>query len=446
MIAMPQEAQIINRLFHQHKVQCRVLPPPASYQTATLRLFRLQRGTGVPVNKVTGLADELDEALTHLRRRPVQVRFDRLPLRLEVPRPDPQVLRLQGVLERLPPEHFEEGRLLAVIGEGHAYGQSQMILLDLIGPNAPHLLLAGTTGSGKTNLLAGLILSLAHLNSPRDLALVLLDPKGVDLQGFSVLPHLATPLITDPVEAVDALRSVVAELEKRKQVAGSRWQVANGQQPTSNGFPRLVVAIDELAELMDVAGSEVEASVKRILQVGRGLGIHMIAATQKPLVSVIGSLVKANFPVRLVGKVASGDDAKVAAGLPGTDAERLPGLGAFLLVQGGEIQRVQSYHLPQPDLPRLSASVRDGWQGTATTWRLPQRQPTPQSTAAIAQSQSNGGYPHWLRKAVEAYLADHERLPSQRAVQRTYQDETGQMLAWETIRQVIEDVGGQQRE
>jgi hypothetical protein len=77
---------------------------------------------------------------------------------------------------------------------------------------------------------------------------------------------------------------------------------------------------------------------------------------------------------------------------------------------------------------------------------LPQRQSTPQPTAAIAQSQSNGGYPHWLRKAVEAYLADHERLPSQRAVQRTYQDETGQMLAWETIRQVIEDVGGQQRE
>lgn len=223
---------------------------------------------------------------------------------------------------------------MSIVGEANSYNRADTILLDLLNPNSPHVLLAGTTGSGKTNLLATLILSLAVLHDPQQLVLVLLDPKGIDLLDFNGLPHLACPVVTEPVASVQTLAQVLVELEQRKR---------------SGVFsPRIVVFIDELA---DVAGPQVEANIKRLLQIGRGLGVHVIGATQKPLASVIGSLVKANFPVRIVGKVASLDDAKVAAGIPGTGAERLPGKGAMVLLRGGEIKCLQAYHLPKSQIP-----------------------------------------------------------------------------------------------
>ncbi|RME57445.1 MAG: DNA translocase FtsK, partial [Caldilineae bacterium] len=415
MITMREEAMLIDRVFAQHGVDCRVQPPPGSYETATMRLYGLQRGRGVPVSKVSGLVEELDEALTQARRTPVRCRVDRLPLRLETPRPDPRPLKLEGALARLKPSDHTQGRLLALAGEGHAYRRREALLLDFTSPNTPHALIAGATGSGKTNLLVGLTLSLATLHSPQELALALLDPKGVDLVGLAALPHLALPIITDPAEALLALQAVVTELERRKQQLGAGQNLGRKED-----LPRLVLVIDELAELADVGGKEVEACVKRILQVGRGLGIHVIGATQKPLAAVIGSLVKANFPVRLVGKVASTDDARVAAGVSGTGAERLPGRGAFLLLQGGDMRRIQAYLAPA-DLSAHALDLRRRWQGVDTTWRLPRPSQAPAPRAVIRTPTANGVAPQWLRRAVERYLAEHGKLPSQRAVQRTYQ-------------------------
>lgn len=438
MMAMRQEAQIIEQVCSQHGVLVFVQPPPASYETSTLRIYCLRRGQGVPVSKVTGLIDELDEALTAARGQAVRCRFDRLPLRLEVPRPDAQVQRLAPVLRSLrPPVAETRGRLLMLVGEGDSRGNRQALLLDLTHPNSPHVLVAGTTGSGKTNLLAGLILSLTHLHGPQEMGLVVLDPKGVDLGGFAALPHLATPVVADPVEAVAALRAVVAELERRKQAA-LRGETSVVSRPT----PRLVVVVDELADLMDVAGAEVEAYTKRILQVGRGLGIHVIAATQKPLAAVIGSLVKANFPVRLVGKVASSDDARVAAGLPGTGAERLPGLGSFLLVHGGDLRRFQSYHLPNDAIPSAAAAVRKRWQGKTAQWRLPRAEPSPsaRTPAAMPPPRSKPpAYPSWLKAQITAYIEEHGTSPSLKAVQRAHKQETGRMLNWDAIRAALAD-------
>lgn len=426
MLSMKDEARVIERILAQHGVQGRVLPPPASYQTASLRLYRIGRGPGVAVARVLALADELDEALTVMRRRPVRCRFDRLPLRLEVPRPDPQLPTLATALAGLPSgQAVTSGRLLALVGEGH----SETLLLDLAHPNSPHVLLAGTTGSGKSTLLAGLLLSLAHLHSPQEAALVVLDPKGVDLGGLAALPHLAAPILVDADDAVTALRAVVAELERRKRALG-------GEVAALDRLPRLVVAIDEMADLMEVAGKEVERCIRRILQVGRGLGIHVIGATQKPLASVIGSLVKANFPARLVGKVASSEDAKVAAGLPDTDAQRLPGLGAFLLVSGGEVRRIQSYPLPVDGLGEQAERVRRRWPGEPAAWQLPS--PPAAEPVAIPAPDSPGETPAWLQAAVARYREEHGKLPSQRAVQRVYQGKTGQMLAWESIRRLLQ--------
>jgi S-DNA-T family DNA segregation ATPase FtsK/SpoIIIE len=431
MLSMKDEARVIERILVQHGVQGRVLPPPASYQTASLRLYRIGRGPGVAVARVVALADELDEALTVVRRRPVRCRFDRLPLRLEVPRPDPQMTTLATALAGLPSGHaVTSGRLLALAGEGHSGGRGEALLLDLAHPNSPHVLLAGTTGSGKSTLLAGLLLSLAHLHSPQEAALVVLDPKGVDLGGLAALPHLAAPVLVDADDVVTALRSVVAELERRKRALSS------DSFSTPESLPRLVVAIDEMADLMEVAGKEVERSIRRILQVGRGLGIHVIGATQKPLASVIGSLVKANFPARLVGKVASSEDAKVAAGLPDTDAQRLPGLGAFLLVAGSEVRRIQSYPLPVDGVGEQAQRVRRRWQGEAAAWQLPS--PPAAEPVAIPAPDSPGETPAWLQAAVARYRQEHGKLPSQRAVQRVYQGKTGQMLAWESIRRLLQ--------
>ncbi|MBP8125657.1 MAG: DNA translocase FtsK [Caldilineaceae bacterium] len=428
---MREEAFLMDAIFAEHGLDCRVLPPPASYPTSAMRVYRLHRGTGVKVDRVISLAAELDEALTAARRTPIQCRFDRLPLSIEVPRPDPKPLRLADLLQRMDAKALTaNGRLLTVAGEGHSFGRPDPMLLNLASANAPHVLAAGTTGSGKTNLLASMVLSLAALHSPQRLALVILDPKGVDLVTLAGLPHLATPIITDPVEAVGVLAQVVAELERRKQLG----------VPISGDDLRVVVVIDELAELADVAGKQVEAHIKRILQVGRGLGVHVIGATQKPLASEIGSVVKANFPVRLVGKVASGDDARVAAGISGTGAERLPGQGAFLLLQGGLIHRIQAYFLEPNEIPHRVQRIAQRWANVPLTFQLPSVGEGVQRTIAIDPPAQPASYPLWLREEVDRYLGEHGRLPSQRAVQRAYQAETGQMLGWEAIRRLLTDL------
>lgn len=431
---MQREAAIIERVFAEHGVDCLVLPPPSSFQTSAVRVYRLQRGQGVTVSRVTNLADELDEALTATRRQEVRCRFDRLPLCLEVPLAQPQPLLLTKPLRWLHQQRRQlklDERLLSIVGEANSYNRADTILLDLLNPNSPHVLVAGTTGSGKTNLLATLILSLAVFYDPQQLVLVLLDPKGIDLVGFNGLPHLACPVVTEPGTSVETLARVLVELEQRKH----------------HGVftPRIVVFIDELAELADVAGPQVEANIKRLLQIGRGLGVHVIGATQKPLASVIGSLVKANFPVRIVGKVASLDDAKVAAGIPGTGAERLPGKGAMLLLRGGEIKRIQAYHLPKTQIPNQVVRVQALWRAMADIhWALPPLAMAVQSgQTMIVPPVTTARYPDWLYELVVEYVRQHGKSPSQKAVQRAHQKETGQMLNWEGVKAAIADAVAQ---
>lgn len=364
---MQREAQIIQRVLHAHKLaEVTVLPPPHSFQAAALNVYRLQRSGSVSVAQVAKVAPEIDEALTSVRHTKTQCRISTLPLRVEVPRRDARIVSIYETLPAIRQQvgGIMSGKLLTLVGESVQERHTAPYLLDLTSPNTPHVLIAGTTGSGKTNLLTSMLASLAALNDARRLSLVVLDPKGIDLHCLSGLPHLAGPVVRDAADCLPVLQSVIEEMDRRKRA---------GKTPQH----RIVVAIDEVADLMDVAGDEVEFAIKRIMQLGRGLGIHVIAATQKPSAAQVGSIIKANFPVRLVGAVASTTDATVASGFGGTGAERLPGRGAFLLVKGGDVQSVQAYYADKDETAhRCQANARSSfipaWQyGTGTAKRQP---------------------------------------------------------------------------
>jgi len=258
-------------------------------------------------------------------------------LSIEVPRSDSRFITLADLDRRL---QSDERLHRALASPGTAIlgidNEGVPLLLRLSSPEVAHCLIAGTTGSGKTELARTMISSLVAHHRPRDIQLALFDPKGHGLAPFAALPHLLFPIVQEPEQALERFDWLVSEMERRDAERIER--------------PRVVVVIDELADLMQMCGSELEALLTRLAQRGRSAGLSLIACTQKPAARVIGSLVKANFPVRLVGRVASTDDARVAAGIGGTGAEKLAGRGDFLLVASGQIIRFQAAQVKFQDV------------------------------------------------------------------------------------------------
>lgn len=257
---------------------------------------------------------------------------------IEIPRDDARPVYLLPIIERLqdwPPL----STILGMDDTGHP------LLVKLDEPATPHILVAGMTGCGKTELLRTMAISLAIGNRPRDLGLALI---GQRLSELADLPHLVGGGVIegDSDQALGILASLVAEMEARLKVNRQR--------------PRLVAVIDELADLLMTGGAEFATAMTRLTQRGRNTGIHLIAATQKPTAEVLGSLTKANFPVRIVGSVASPEDAKVAAGLAGTGAERLQGKGDFLVIAKSRTIRFQAAYVPPIEMPRALTLSRNG--------------------------------------------------------------------------------------
>jgi S-DNA-T family DNA segregation ATPase FtsK/SpoIIIE len=260
---------------------------------------------------------------------------------VEVPRDTARavsLLSLCGKLTTIPPS-------CAVLGvdEGGA-----PLLVRLDSPDVGHILVAGTTGSGKTALARTLLLSLAMHNHPGQLQLALIDPKGRGLGTLAGLPHIwrAAGVAQDTGVAVALLNDLVEEMARRDAAGRS--------------LPRLVVAVDELADLLQTGGKAVAETLTRLTQRGREAGIHVVAATQRPSAALVGGLMKANFPVRLVGSVVSAEDARVAAGVPGTEAERLLGRGDFLLVAKGQVIRFQAAYASDVEMTEIVARIRLG--------------------------------------------------------------------------------------
>jgi S-DNA-T family DNA segregation ATPase FtsK/SpoIIIE len=330
------QADRIELVLASHKVPARV-----TGGTVTPRLVRFHLSTplGVRVRHVESLAEEIALSLgtpsCRISRQQGQIQ-------LEVPNPHPHPVLLLELLQRL----TQDSRLAlppctAVLGLDQ---EGVPLLLRLPSPDVAHLLISGTTGSGKTALARSVVASLALLNSPRCLQFVLVDPKGRGLSPFLSLPHLLQPVVSSTDAAISTLCRLVSEMERRDALAHSS--------------PRIVVVLDELADLVHTGGRDLEAALTRLTQRGREAGIHLVACTQKPTALSIGSLVKSNFPVRLVGAVPSAEDAKVASGLPSTGAERLLGQGDFLLVAKGQTTRLQAAYIDPGQIPELANQMR----------------------------------------------------------------------------------------
>ncbi len=329
------QANVIEHVLANHKIHSRVW---GGAVTPRFIRYDLTTAAGVRVQKVLALKDEIALSLSVS-----DVRLYRKDgaIRVEVPRTRPSTVRLLPLvrsLPKLPP-------LAAVLGVDE---EGVPLLLRLPSPDVAHVLVAGTTGSGKTALLRSLVLSLAMHNAQRLLQLVLIDPKRRGFGALAGLPHLVRPVIDETDDAIETLQDLVGQMERRDQ--------------EKRNSPALVVVIDELADLRMVGGKKVEDTLTRLTQRGRESGIHVIVATQRPAATVVGSLVKANLPVRLVGAVGSPEDAKVATGIAGSGAERLSGRGDFLLVSRGQTIRLQAAYIDEREtkmvVQRLNARTR----------------------------------------------------------------------------------------
>lgn len=323
------QADRIEMVLQSHDVPSRVF---GGLVTPRFVRFKLLPELGTRVNKVARLSEEIALALAvpscRVYRRDGQIE-------VEVPR-GKQVkvglLPLCGRVGDVPP-------CTAVLGLD---GEGVPLLLRLPSPDVVHVLIGGVTGSGKTALARAMIASLSFYNQLSQAQMVLIDPKGDGFSPFDGLPHLLYPIIKDVDGALSALSRLVEEMERRE----------------GEVEPRVVVFIDELADLMMEGGREMERLLTRLLQRGRGAGIHVVGCVQKPTAKVIGSLVKSNFPVRMVGSVTSPEDAKVVSGIAGTGAERLLGRGDFLLVAKGKVIRFQAAHISEAEIERLVRRMR----------------------------------------------------------------------------------------
>jgi S-DNA-T family DNA segregation ATPase FtsK/SpoIIIE len=327
------QAERIEMVLASHKV-----PSHVCGGTVTPRFvrFELVPMVGTKVSRIKGLAEEIALSLGAASCR--VFRKDGM-INVEIPRETPRTVSLLPLCRRL----AEIPPCTAVLGLDE---EGTPLLLRLPSADVAHVLIAGRTGSGKTELARTMIASLAMYNRLGEVQLVLIDPKGRGFTPFASLPHLLYPMVEDIEGALEVLGRLVVEMERR-----DREKVT---------LPQVVVFIDELADLMLMGGKKIEHLLTRLLQRGRGAGIHLVACVQKPTVAVIGSLVKSNFPVRIVGSVVSPEDAKVATGLAGTGAERLLGRGDFLVVANGQVMRLQAAYVSAQEIQELMARLREG--------------------------------------------------------------------------------------
>jgi len=348
------QAERIEMVLASHKV-----PSHVCGGTVTPRFvrFELVPMVGTKVSRIKGLAEEIALSLGIASCRVFRQNGK---INVEIPREAPQTVALLTLCRRL----AEVPPCTAVLGLDE---EGTPLLLRLPSADVAHVLIAGRTGSGKTELARAMIASLAMYNRLGEVQLVLIDPKGRGFAPFASLPHLLYSMVENVDGALEALRRLAEEMEKRDHLKVTQ--------------PQVVVFIDELADLMLMGGKEMEYLLTRLLQRGRGSGIHLVACVQKPTVAVIGSLVKSNFPVRIVGSVVSPEDAKVASGLAGTGAERLLGRGDFLVVANGQVMRLQAAYASSHEIRDLTSRLREGgrksrrWvdEATGTDDRIPLR-------------------------------------------------------------------------
>lgn len=328
----------------------------------TVTTFKVQPGEGERVSRISNLEDDI--ALS-LAAQSVRI-FAPIPgtslVGIEIPNAKRQNVNLGDVLP-----YVQGGPLELAIGRD---AEGQPIVADLA--KMPHLLIAGTTGSGKSVMINSIIMALLMRSLPEDVRLIMVDPKRVELSGYNGLPHLYVPVVTEPKQAASALQWAVSEMERRLKVferIGVRKISTFNEKQAAGEFdhydnppakmPYLVIIIDELSDLMMVAGKDVEASIVRIAQLGRAAGIHLIVATQRPSSNVVTGLIKANITNRIAFNVATGIDSRVIIDQMG--AEKLTGYGDMLFskVDWGKPKRIQGCFVSDDEINGVVDFVKE---------------------------------------------------------------------------------------
>lgn len=291
--------------------------------------YELEPAPGVKVQKFTTLSDDIALAMRATTVRVVAPIPGKNRVGIEVPNADFSTVYLKEVLAG---DEFRSSKSKLTLSLGKDIAGKSMVA-DLA--EMPHLLIAGTTGSGKTVCVNGIIMSMILNASPDEVKFVMIDPKMVELAQYNDIPHLLCPVVTDSQKASAALNWVVSEMETRYR-ALSKEGVRNLQGYNARGhkMPYIVVIIDELADLMQVSAKAVESAITRIAQLSRAVGIHLILATQRPSVDVVTGVIKANFPARISFKVASKVDSRTVLDMNG--AESLLGKGDMLFIKPGD--------------------------------------------------------------------------------------------------------------
>ncbi|MCQ2891580.1 DNA translocase FtsK [Helicobacter pylori] len=304
-----------------------------TYSGPIVTTFEFRPAPNVKVSRILGLSDDLAMTLCAESIRIQAPIKGKDVVGIEIPNSQSQIIYLREILES---ELFQKSSSPLTLALGKDIVGNPFIT-DL--KKLPHLLIAGTTGSGKSVGVNAMILSLLYKNPPEQLKLVMIDPKMVEFSIYADIPHLLTPIITDPKKAIGALQSVAKEMERRYSLM-SEYKVKTidsyNEQAKNNGveaFPYLIVVIDELADLMMTGGKEAEVPIARIAQMGRASGLHLIVATQRPSVDVVTGLIKTNLPSRVSFRVGTKIDSKVILDTDG--AQSLLGRGDMLFTPPG---------------------------------------------------------------------------------------------------------------
>lgn len=301
--------------------------------------FEIQPAPGIRINKITQLNDDIAYALAAESVRIEAPIPGKSAVGIEIPNRKTASVLLREIIDT-PEFRAAKSPLTFALGKDIA---GKVVLGDL--SKMPHMLVAGRTGAGKSVCINGIILSFIYKASPKEVRMILIDPKQVEFSVFDNIPHRFAPVITDVKKAAGALRWAVAEMDMRYQrmakLRSRDLDHYNSMQTDENErWPRLVIVIDELADLMIVAGKDVEESICRIAQLGRACGIHLIVATQRPSVDVITGLIKANIPSRIAFAVSNGTDSRVILDTGG--AERLLGRGDMLFHANGAAKPIRA--------------------------------------------------------------------------------------------------------
>ncbi len=345
--------------------------------------FELQPGSGVKVSQITNLAKDIARGLSAISVRVVDVIPGKSVIGLEIPNESREIVALSEILSS---SNYDEAASPLTLALGKDIG-GQPVVADL--GRMPHLLVAGTTGSGKSVAINAMVLSLLYKALPRDVRIIMIDPKMLELSVYEGIPHLLTPVVTDMKEAANALRWCVGEMERRyklmaalgvRNIGGYNKKVQdaidkgepipdplfnpeevleeNPEPPMLEPLPFIVIIIDELADMMMVVGKKVEELIARLAQKARAAGVHLILATQRPSVDVITGLIKANIPTRIAFQVSSKIDSRTILDQAG--AEQLLGHGDMLYLPPGTAipTRVHGAFVGDAEVHRVVAHLK----------------------------------------------------------------------------------------